>query len=214
MILKRPYPSGTEHQPIESSAFDHKSDLDLWRTFKEGDDGAFVYIYRVYINLLFTLGLQFTKNEALIKDCLQDFFIELREKRYNLGDTDNIKLYLFKSFRRRIIAYLKKESRFVSGNFLKNSFAIEFAADEKLINQQFSEHRLKQLKSAMEKLPAKEREIIYFFFYENLSYREIAEILNYTHVASARRSVYKALKKIRKFMIGLLLLVLSLDHLV
>ena len=87
--------------------------------FKEGDDGAFVYIYRVYINLLFTLGLQFTKNEALIKDCLQDFFIELREKRYNLGDTDNIKLYLFKSFRRRIIAYLKKESRFVSGNFLK-----------------------------------------------------------------------------------------------
>ena len=74
------------------------------------------------------------------------------------------------------------------------------------MNSQFAEHQLQSLKTALEQLSSKERQIIYFYFYQNLSYTEIAEVLNYDHVSSARRSVYKVLKKLRDFMPMLFLL--------
>ena len=191
---------GSLPAPGKGSVFDSKSDAETWKMFKEGDDGAFVFIYRGYIQSLYHLGMQFTASEALVKDCLQDFFMELREKKNRLGYTDNIKLYLFKSFRRRIIAYKKKESRFISTDHFRDTFAIEFATDEKIINAQFSSDQLNQLKAAIERLSPKYREIVYFYFYQNLSYQEIAGILNYDHVSSARRAVYRVLKKLRKFM--------------
>ena len=192
--------------PDKPSAFEGISDEALWKMFRKGDDGAFVFIYRNYIDALFNIGIQYTRNEALVKDCLQDFFVDLREKKHNLGETDNIKLYLFKSFRRRIVAVKQKESRFVFQDALKETFAIEFAIDQKIMNSQFAEHQLQSLKTALEQLSSKERQIIYFYFYQNLSYTEIAEVLNYDHVSSARRSVYKILKKLRDFMPILFLL--------
>ncbi|MEQ6118731.1 sigma-70 family RNA polymerase sigma factor [Reichenbachiella sp. MALMAid0571] len=181
----------------EYSSFMEKSDLEVWRKFKEGDNGAFVYIYRTYVNDLFQIGIQISGDEALIKDCIQDFFVELRERIFHLSDTDNIRLYLIKSFRRKTIKYIKKKNRFVGQDQIKESFFVELAADENIINAQFDKEQLQKLNSALAKMKKKDREIIYYYFYENFSYSEIAEVLGYDHVASARRSIYKALSRLR-----------------
>lgn len=194
---------------IDKSTFEGISDSDLWKMFKKGDDGAFVFIYRTYVDALYNIGIQYSANDALVKDCLQDFFVDLRQKKYNMADTDNIKLYLFKSFRRRIITAKRKENRYVFQDFSQDSFPIELAIDQKIINAQFDEHQLKLLKTALEQLSSKDRQIVYFYFYEDLSYKEIAELLNYDHISSARREIYKVLKKLRGFMPILLLLASS-----
>ncbi len=195
-----------ELQMEEGSTFKNRSDQELWQTFKNGDNGAFIYIYRNYINPLFNIGIQYTRDEGMVKDCLQDFFIELRDRKDHLGNTDNIKLYLFKSFRRRIVHYIQKQNRFVFRDPFKEAFEIEFAVDEKIINAQFSEDQLKSLAKAVDKLSIREREIIYLYFNENLGYQEIAEVLNYSHVSSARRTIYKVLKKLRGYMPLLILM--------
>ena len=197
--------SGHQDHP----SFSGKSDLEVWRKFKEGDNGAFVFIYRTYVNDLFQIGIQISGDEALIKDCIQDFFVDLRERIFHLSDTDNIRLYLIKSFRRRTIKYIKKKSRFVGQDQIKESFFVELAADENMINAQFDQDQLLKLNSALAKMKKKDREIIYYYFYENFSYSEIAEVLGYDHVASARRSIYKALSRLRHIIMVLIIVYLA-----
>jgi RNA polymerase sigma factor (sigma-70 family) len=175
------------------------SDLQLWQHFKNGDEGAFIDIYKKYINLLYNQGIQITYDRESVKDCLQDFFIEFRQRRAKLSDTDNIKLYLLKSFRRRLIAYLKKKSKyFVNDDILKATiYPVELAVDEKLINAQYQQEQLEQLNKVLKELPVKEREALYYYFYQDLSYHEIAEIYKYDHVSSARRLIYNSLKRLK-----------------
>ncbi|MDN5212283.1 sigma-70 family RNA polymerase sigma factor [Fulvivirgaceae bacterium BMA12] len=173
----------------------------IWRKFKDGDEGAFVFIYRTYVNDLFQIGIQLSRDEALVKDCIQEFFIEIRNRIFNLSDTDNIRLYLIKSFRRKVIKYIKKKKRFLGQDQIKEAFFVELAIDENIINAQFNKEQLTKLNKALSQLKVKDREIIYYYFYENFSYDKIAKILDYTHVSSARRSVYKVLSRLRKMMI-------------
>lgn len=203
----------------EKPSFSEMSDLVIWRKFKGGDDGAFVYIYRTYVNDLFQIGIQLSRDEALIKDCIQEFFIEIRNCIFNLSETDNIRLYLIKSFRRKVIQYIKKKKRFVNQNRIEESFFVELAVDENFINAQFDKEQLTKLNKALKQLKVKDREIIYYYFYENFSYNKIADILEYTHVSSARRSVYKVLRRLRKMMtptITILLysVILRLSHVI
>jgi len=177
-----------------------EEDLKIWRNFKAGDERAFVLIYKSNVNRLFQIGLQVTQDESVIKDCLQDFFIELKQKPHNLSDTDNIALYLIKSFRRKLIRTIKRHNKFIFKNEWHEAFSVELAVDEKIIESQYNAQRLKRLENAMNKLSAKDREVIYYYYYQNMSYAEIAKIMDYTHIASARRTVYKILKRLKKLM--------------
>lgn len=58
--------------------------------------------------MLYRYGFQYTKDKALIKDAIQDLFVELRQKRKRLSHTTSIKLYLYKSIRRKILGHKEK----------------------------------------------------------------------------------------------------------
>ena len=175
--------------------------------FKGGDEAAFIIIYQDYCNLLFNYGCQFCQDEELIKDCLQDFFVYLREKRKNLGDTTSIKLYLMKAFKRRVIDYLNKHQKQnkKQAEFLLFQFPIEMSSEDIYIKNQLEEEEIITLKKALESLDVKEREAIYYFYYEKLTYEQIAIILEFSHVSSARRLIYRALGKLRKYILLLIL---------
>ncbi|SEK92944.1 RNA polymerase sigma factor [Parapedobacter koreensis] len=176
-------------------------DRSVWEAFKEGDELAFVNIYRTYVDVLFNYGCQFTADREMVKDCLQDFFVYLRNSRAGLGKTDNIKLYLLKAFRRRVFDYLKKTNREIQHNeyFAFLQFPIELSSESMYINRQIEAEQLVRLNTALQALNTKEREAIYYFYYEGLSYEQIAEILHVTHVSSARRIVYRGLSHLKKF---------------
>ena len=82
-------------------------DVRLWELFSEGKEIAFSHIYGTHFEGLFQYGCQFTKNESLVEDALQDMFIELREKRKKTIIQTSIRNYLFTCLRRRILLYKK-----------------------------------------------------------------------------------------------------------
>ncbi|MEQ9287162.1 MAG: sigma-70 family RNA polymerase sigma factor [Cyclobacteriaceae bacterium] len=85
-----------------------QSDVQLWGAFKDGNESAFITIYNTYFPMLYRYGFQYTKDKALIKDAIQDLFVELRQKRKRLSHTTSIKLYLYKSIRRKILGHKEK----------------------------------------------------------------------------------------------------------
>ncbi len=189
--------TGTTNSSAQTTLPDHL----LWETFKSGDELAFITIYKNYCNTLFNFGCQFTTDRELVKDCLQDFFIYLRKNKTGFGETNSIKLYLLKSFKRRVIDYLKKNNVELCSNetFAFLPFPVELSFESTYISQEVKLEQVQKLNKGLKALDAKEREAIYYFYYEGLSYEQIAGILNFSHVSSARRIMYRGLRHLRSF---------------
>ena len=186
------------------------SDEVLWKAFKSGDETAFIQLYQQYTNILFNYGCQFTPDKELVKDCLQDFFIYLRKNRDGLGNTAFVKMYLLKAFRRRVIDYLNRNKKEYERNeaFLFLQFPVELSSETVYINRQIEDEQVAKLNQALKTLNSKEREAIYYFYYEGLSYEQIAEIFNFSHVSSARRLVYRGLSQLRKLFLAYYLMLI------
>ncbi|HZG24521.1 MAG TPA: sigma-70 family RNA polymerase sigma factor [Chitinophagaceae bacterium] len=181
---------------------DYINDKVLWEGFKSGDELAFIQIYKSYCNILYNYGCQFTYDKELVRDCLQDFFIYLRKNKAGFGETSSIKMYLLKAFRRRVIEYFKKTNSEIRNNkeFSFVQFSVEMSFESVYINQQAKAEEINKLNAALKSLDSKEREAIYYFYYEGLSYEQIASILNFSHVSSARRVMYRGLRHLRGFL--------------
>ncbi len=187
---------------LNDADYGKSSDKLIWEAFKKGDELAFIKIYKDYANTLYNYGCQFSPDRDMVKDCLQDFFIYLRKNRLGFGETDSIKMYLFKSFKRRVLDYLKKYSReyHLNESYAFSQFPVELSIESIYINRQIETEQLEKLNKALKTLNGKEKEAIYYFYYEGLNYNQIADIFNFTHVSSARRLMYRGLSHLRKFL--------------
>lgn len=173
------------------------SDVEIWNLFRSGSDSAFDYIYQKYFDKLYNYGCQFTQNQSLVEDTLQDLFIELKLRCEHLSQTDKILPYLYSAFRRKIIRFRAKQSRFKEIDS-EDLFSIIAGADEFIINDEEERENHLRLQKALNELPENYREIIYLFYYENLSYEEIQAIQGFTNIKSARNLLYKAVNTLRK----------------
>src|ERR1700685_3446958 len=86
-----------------------------WSQFKEGDRDAFSAIYQQHICQLITYGLKLCPDEDLLKDQIQELFVELWHSRNNLAPVRSVKFYLFKALRYKLIRlekvrYLSQQS--------------------------------------------------------------------------------------------------------
>lgn len=173
-----------------------QSEVVLWERFRTGKEDAFNKIYQKYVDVLYSYGKRYCSDPDLIKDCIQDFFLYLREKRSRLGTTTSIKFYLLRSFRRRLYNTINKTSQKCEIAELPEIEADCWIQD--YIDDQAKAFMIKKMNKCLEDLRPKEREALYFYYFENLSYSEIAAVMNYTHVSSARRLVYAALSNMKR----------------
>lgn len=169
-------------------------DNEIWNEFKQGNEGAFNYIYTTHFQQIYQYGHQFTNDTELIKDLLQDLLIGIRNNRKNLGEAPSIKFYLFKAFRRKIFRYLKRNKIMYSDKM--ESFCniiIENSHEVKLVQGQLDDEKRKALQVAMLQLSKRQRESIYYYFFQSMSYKEVASIMRLSNVKSARNLIYKSI---------------------
>ncbi len=187
---------------LDNSPFENKNDVEIWEIFKNGDESAFIYIYSKYFNELINYGFQFTNDVNLIEDCVQDLFIKLRKSRNKLGVIKkSIRLYLLISLRRRILdnkALPKKRDKII--NEISNEFDIVLPLETHLINEDILIEKRKMLQKAMKQLTRKQREVVYYIYYKNLSYAEAREIMKIKSDKTIRNLLYRALGSMRAIM--------------
>ncbi|WP_157637872.1 RNA polymerase sigma factor [Flexithrix dorotheae] len=191
-----PYP---EKESNPRAYFSQKSELQIWKEFKNGSEVALINIYKFYYKTLYNYASQFTFDKNLIHDVIQDLFIELIKKRQKLSDTTSIKFYLFRSVKTRLIGKLRKNKKIdYKENILDcYDFAISFSTESILINQQIKEEQKKRLNAALQKLTSKQREIIYYYYFENLNLAEISVLMNFSNPKSAQNLLYKSIHHLK-----------------
>jgi RNA polymerase sigma factor (sigma-70 family) len=177
-----------------------KEDKYIWEEFKNGKEYALPYIYHQNFDFLFFYGKKITKDEDLILDIIQDLFYELIRSKKNLGKTDNIRLYLLKSFRRKLIKELQQKQKNEENqreiNIQPN---IVFSIEEDLISTEEKSHRQELVKQGMKELNLKQREVLYYKFTCGFDYNQISEIMAVTN-DSARQLVSRAIQSLKKYL--------------
>ena len=181
-------------------AVEQNDDIQLWERFCKGDRQAFDLVWNYWFPLLFKYCNRFTDDKSLIKDVLQDFFIDLFTHRSRRSNIQQLKSYLFISVRRKLLkAISQQKSRSFEdlGNEETYSFYLELSADHPIIQKQALANRQQVVQHIINGLTNRQREAIYLYFYENISYEHIAEIMSMKEVKYARTLIYRALDEMR-----------------
>jgi len=154
-------------------------------------------IYKGYVQALFKYGCNFTQDEALIKDCIQDVFVDLMKYRSTVGSTNNIMLYLFKSLKRKIIRSLQKSDVYRHLESEKMPFQYALSSEEEMLEDETSQIKIRHLEEAMSNLSPRQKEAIYLKYVSNLSYEEISSIMQVNY-QSARNLIFRGMEKLRE----------------
>lgn len=162
-----------------------EKDLLLWQKFRNGDRTVFEWIIREHYRTLFDYGKKFISDHDALTDCIHDLFTSLWERHQFLGNTDQIKPYLLKSLRNRIIKEKQRSNNFIFIDDGDELFLNEEDIESKIITSEYTEEKKKQIGYVLHTLTPRQQEIIYLKFYENLTNDQIATVLAISRPAVA-----------------------------
>lgn len=188
----------------------------IWLKFQSGDMQAYSTLYEAYFRQLYRYGMQIVADSNLVKDSTQELFLHLWRSRENLGQPVSTKSYLFESLRRTLLKELARK-QYKKQEHLPEDYHFEISLPHEfnLIDLQVTEEKLKHLEKALQKLTKRQRDAIHLKFYGQLSYEEIAEIMElqvpsvYNLISKALDTLYQEMKQGDKAQVFYTLLVLT-----
>lgn len=170
------------------------SDLQLWNLIRKGDRSAFAILYQRHIKSLYNYGLRISSDRGLIQDSLQELFIEFWNKKEKLSEVKQVKIYLIKSFRYKLLRAISQSQKL--NQISIEDLLVEIPGIEKSKNEVLQK-RKNLLKEILKEMPEKQRTVIHLKYYQRLSNSEIAEILNVNY-QSVSNLLHRALNKLKK----------------
>lgn len=173
-----------------------QQELDLLQRILKNDEQALGLLMRKYYTDLYNYAARFTPDDALIKDCIQEVFISLWQRRQTAGVILSPKFYFLRAIKNKVLKSLDKAQRKIGSHALPEDydFSHEFSVEKMIIAKQVSEQNATRLNALLALLSKREREVIYLKYYQYLDNGEVAELMNIT-----RQSVYNLLHEaIRK----------------
>jgi RNA polymerase sigma factor (sigma-70 family) len=171
-----------------------KSDVELWQGLLEGNKSDFAALYQRHAKDLFHYGYKLSSDTDIVQDAIQDLFIEIWSRRINATVVTQIKFYLFKALRYKLIRILKKQSIRLKDH---EKDVIDDSAGADWAIPDLQSEQIEKLQHCIQQLPIRQQEALNLKYYQNFSSDEIARIMeiNYQSVSNL---LFKALETLRK----------------
>jgi len=154
------------------------SDTELLHKFRETEDGKLLAVlYQRYAHLLMGVGLKYLQNEDDAKDALMEVYERLADKvlKFEIRDFSS---WIYQVMRNHCLMHLRKQ---------KNKDKAEKIWDDDMENETFM-HPMdndtkvdltEQLLHIIETLPIEQQTCIRYFYLEQKSYQEIAQLTGF-----------------------------------
>ncbi|PSL44875.1 RNA polymerase sigma-70 factor (ECF subfamily) [Chitinophaga niastensis] len=209
-----------EYKP-QSTENGHSRDYEkdyagFWHEMKQDNEQGLYKIYHEVYDNLYHYGVSVVLDKAMVKEAINDVFVEIWQKRHQLEMPGNIKGYLFICFKRRLYKILTKHNKSVARQeSMLFKEPEERSYEEVLIRQETDQQVKEKLERMLDLLTWRQKEFIRLRFYDNLSIEEIA-----AKTAATPRTIYNtihnALVRIREVytdasFIALLLLLIDIE---
>jgi len=181
-----------------------KADLELIEEVKRGNIRSFSELVKRHQKGLFRLCLRFLKSTELAEDVVQETFIKAYEKLETFEGRSSFKSWLYQigvnSAKNRL-----REFRYDMDDIENVHLAIGASLDQGLIHAALSDIIQKEV----DELPQKQKMALTLRVYDDLSFKEIAHIMNcpydtakanYRHALMKLRHVFESSEELRAFM--------------
>lgn len=170
---------------------------EAWLKFLKGDETSFSELYHAYFNELFAYALKIGFDEETCKDAIQDVFFKIYTSRNQLTHIRNIEFYLLQCMKNRLFDIHNGEAKISHINYDDIILENENNVIEKIIEQETQSQLENKIKQSLKILSPRQRKIIYYHYHLNLSFGEIATLLE-MEPGAVRKSASRALQKMRE----------------
>jgi len=179
------------------------SEQKIWNNLRNGDVEALGELYDLFVDCLFSIGIQVVNDRSVVQDQLHELFLDLYKYHEKLSAVENVPGYLITSFKRKLYKQNNFKVTYLKQNWEENleevspDLKITRSQEEILIQEENTKERSNFLKGQLSNLTEHQRHILKMKFTEEKSYEEIADIMSLS-VASARTLLYRTVKTLRK----------------
>jgi RNA polymerase sigma factor (sigma-70 family) len=182
---------------------DNQNDNYLWLQFKTGNKDAFAEIYHTYISSLIAYGAKICADEELLKDNIQDLFVELWNSKEKIAQPDCVKFYLFKALRYKLIRADKlrqlRTSLYYRESHIDDSSSHKVVAsvETKIVDEEILNSQISSLRVAINNLTKRQQEVIQLKFYQGFRNDQIADLMqiNYQSISNLLHTALHRIKK-------------------
>jgi RNA polymerase sigma-70 factor (ECF subfamily) len=160
-----------------------------------GDANAFAYLVDTYKNMVFSLAFKMTKNREEAEEISQDSFIKAYKNLKNFKGDSKFSTWLYRIVYHASLDALKKNK---NNNNTLNINEITFnqiKSVDNILEGIERKERSKIMNDCLLKLPEDERSIIWMFYYDELSLKEIIEVTQFSQ-ANIKVKLHRARKKL------------------
>jgi RNA polymerase sigma factor (sigma-70 family) len=189
----------------------NSSDTQLWIAFQQGNEEAYTTLYQNHIRAMYRYGMSLVAvSESFVFDCIHDVFTEVWAKKDRLSVPDNVRYYLLKCLKVRILHLLQRQQR---PHQLRpqtdfDELWADPSAEDIFAEKEYTLDRQILVQKLIAQLPPRQQEAIRLRFVEELDYTEIADVLAINR-QSAQNLVFRGIEKLRHWIVPTIILFLS-----
>lgn len=181
------------HEHSNHSTFDPN-----WERLKDGDKSALKVLYEHYANMLYNYGRHISKDSGLVRDCIQDLYVELWQNHKQLSSTTSVKFYLYKCLRRKLIYESNRIERQLSNyEMTKEEVEVQYLYEFSETESFLAQKRISEVQKLVNTLPSRQREVLTLVFFENLSRTEAAQVMG-VDTNTIYSLIWRAISTLRK----------------
>ncbi|MBI4788913.1 MAG: RNA polymerase sigma factor [Chloroflexi bacterium] len=144
---------------------------------QQGDDQSFGILMRRYEQKLTRFGARFLSSHEDVKDVLQEIFVKAFVNIASFDANQKFSSWIYRIAHNQFVDQLKKKSRERVSFFDLDVFFPHLVAAETADSETDREDLRRMIDQCLDKLKAKYREPLILFYFEDLDYKEIAEVL-------------------------------------
>ena len=143
-----------------------------------GDARAFSTLVERYKHMVFTLAAKILKNHEEAEEVAQDVFVKAYSALSSFKGDSKFSTWLYKIAYYRSLDYLKKQKRSLHTSSIDSDTEYHLSNLEEEVDKLEAKERKQAIKSAVDELPENDAVVITLHYFEELSLKEIAEIMN------------------------------------
>lgn len=189
----------------------HDRDLFLWQRILDNDKEALGELFDRYARELLAYGFRIHSDLPLIKDLVQDVFVDVWMYREGLSRQVKVKFYLYQCLRNALLRQLaKNKTGFTSDQDMHNITDPVDSPEIRFLQLEEESYQQNRLSRSLRLLTPREREVVSLKYYSDLKLREIAALLDLKEQTIAN-TLQNALSKLRKHLVSSFFLLLFLN---
>ncbi|WP_046755587.1 RNA polymerase sigma factor [Kordia jejudonensis] len=179
-----------------------KTDQDYILEVRSGNVNAYAILVTKYKDMMFTLALRMVGNREDAEEIAQDTFVKAYTSLSTFKGTSKFSTWLYRIVYNTSLDYIKKKKRVILSEHIDEIHEASIGTMQDAMSYLEAQEKKETIERALLQLPEEERVLLTLFYFEELSLKEITEIVHISYenvkikLHRSRKKLYHILKNV------------------